>query len=109
MNKNLINRPTPLEIGNLPDSTELAKVMRILCPLPGTSYSKYMTVTLEPPRGIEPHKHKEYTILYYPAACEPVVVTPTAGLIMCLPPDTIHEVLPVTAKRLSVAMLVDNA
>ena len=108
MNKNLINRPTPLEIGNLPDSSDLAKVMRALCPLPGTTYSKYMSVTLAPGRGIEEHKHKQYTVLYYPAACEPVIVTPTAGLILCLPPDTLHQVLPVKTERKSVAMLVDN-
>ncbi len=100
-------KPNPLDIGRVPDGLELAKVMRLLCPVPGSEYSTFMSVHLDPPKGVAVHKHGQHTVLFYPASCDPLIVTPQAGMMIYLPPDTLHEVPPVKSQRLSIAMLVE--
>ena len=99
----------PLSIGRLPDGIELAKVMRAFCPLPTDDYIKYMTVKVLPGKEVAEHKHGEHTVIFYPATCDPLIVTPQAGMMLYLPPDTPHKVPIVTHERLSVAMLVTDA
>jgi uncharacterized RmlC-like cupin family protein len=72
-----------------------------------TDYDKLLLVHLNKGARVGKHAHKEHTVLYYPSGGSDVVVSPSAGMIIYLPPHTAHYVPPVSADRLSVAMLVE--
>ena len=82
--------------------------MRGVVPCPGGNCKKMLLVQLGPGERIGRHRHKEHTVLYYPADASEIVVTPVAGMIIYLPPGTPHLVPGGTNDRLSVAMLVNN-
>ena len=87
---------------------KLAEVMRGAIPVDGRDFVRMLKVHLEPGQGVSDHNHAEHIALYYPAAAEPIVVTPLAGMIIYLPPGTPHTVPKVKGERVSVAMLVDD-
>ena len=83
-------------------------MLRRACPLEGSDWYKFMSVSLEPGARISQHKHAYATVLYYPELAEPVTVTPQPGTMLYLPKDTLHEVPVVKRKRLSIAMLIEE-
>ncbi len=85
---------------------KLAEHMRGFVPVPGDSYENLLLVNMKKGDRISPHKHVYHTVLYYPEDSEPVVVTPTAGMMIYLPANTLHEVPVTTKPRQSIAMLV---
>jgi len=92
----------------------IAQVMRAACPVPGDTWDKFMTVALKPGRSVHPHEHDRHLIVFYPEACDPIVVEGKqidlqAGHILYMLPDTTHEVPMVTRPRLSIAMLVTES
>ena len=87
----------------------LAEIMRSVVPVKGIDFEKLMHVHLKKGDSIDEHQHDVYhTALYYPADTAPVVVTPTAGMIIYLPPGTPHGVPLALDRRDSVAMLVED-
>lgn len=81
--------------------------MRAGATIPGMDYKRMVIVDLQPGEQVAQHQHTEETILYYPKAASPVIVTPVEGMIIYLPAETPHEVPKVTEDRLSVAMLIE--
>ena len=90
------------------DDPELARLMRHACPVEGHSWSKFLRVELGPGDTIPAHEHRRHTVLYYPQAADPVIVTPGAGSLVYLSPGTTHAVPLVDRPRVSYAMLVDE-
>ena len=88
--------------------SELARMMRAGVPKNGDDWDKFIAVLLKPGEKIKSHKHVYHTVLYYPESCEPIVITPTDGAILYMPPGTEHEVPVVKDARMSVAMLVKD-
>ncbi len=89
----------------------IAQAMRAQCPVPGDTWDEFMTVVLRLGRAVPPHEHDRHLVVYYPEACDPIVVEGKkidlqAGHIIHLPPGTTHEVPTVSRSRLCVAMLV---
>ena len=93
------------ELGN-----RIATSMRKRIPVSGQQWDKFLTVYLKPGADIPAHQHKRHAVLYYPEATKVVIgsepVDLGRGEMLYLPPGTLHSVPRVTAKRLSVAMLV---
>lgn len=103
----------PLELAKKELGSRIAHAMRSACPVDGRIWDKFMTVLVKPGAEIAEHKHKRHAILFYPEACEPVIigedtVWPTHGTIIYIPPNTDHTVPRVLRQRLSVAMLVSD-
>lgn len=90
------------------DDPELAALMRNACPITGDSWSKFMRVELKAGDTIPAHEHRRHTVLYYPQAADPIIVTPGAGSLVYLSPGTTHAVPNVDRQRISFAMLVDE-
>ena len=94
------------ELGN-----RLARAMRRVCPVFGSTWSKFLTVALKPGKGIPAHEHKRHAVLWYAEACRVNVSKEMrhvpAFSMLYLPPATTHYVPPHDERRLSVAMLVD--
>jgi quercetin dioxygenase-like cupin family protein len=86
---------------------KLADVLRAAIPVDGYDFKNMIQVHLKKGESVRSHYHTDHTALYYPADCEPIRITPTAGMIIYLPPGTQHAVPKVTKERVSVAMLVD--
>ena len=86
---------------------ELAHLMRHHCPVKGDSWVKFLRVEMQAGDHIAAHEHRRHTVLYYPQAADPIIVTPGAGCIVYLSPGTTHEVLTVDRPRISYAMLVN--
>lgn len=84
----------------------LAVDLRGAIPVEGIDYKNIIEVHLKPGESVKLHDHKDHTALYYPAAAEPITITPIAGMIIYLPPGTPHAVPAVTNERVSIAMLV---
>lgn len=80
--------------------------MRGVVPCPGGNCKKMLLVQLGPGERIGRHRHKEHTVLYYPSDAAEIVIKPAAGMMIYLPPGTVHQVPKVDKDRLSVAMLV---
>jgi len=74
----------------------------------GHSWVKFLRVEMNAGDHIAPHEHRRHTVLYYPQAADPVIVTPGAGCLVYLSPGTTHEVPKVDRPRVSFAMLVDE-
>ena len=89
------------------DSPELAEYLRTLIPKTGKDWHKLVAVIMEAGDVIKEHKHAHHAVLHYPADSEPIIVTPTAGCSIYMPPGTLHKVPKVTQLRLSVALLAD--
>lgn len=85
---------------------KLRSLLRGAIPIDGRDYLNMIQVHLKPGENIRAHAHPEHTALYYPADCEAVTICPTAGMIIYMPPGTVHGVPAVTEERVSVAMLV---
>ncbi len=100
MNKNI--KPDDIVMG------AVGEMMRDHCYVPGRDWYKFMEVTLKKGERIGPHKHVYHTVLYYPEAACPVIVTPEPGTILYLPPGTQHEVPAVKKPRISIAMLIEK-
>lgn len=83
--------------------------VRDACPLEGHNHYKFMTVRMLAGDRISKHKHAYHTVLYYPEHAGPVIVTPTPGTLLYLPPGTLHEVPVTKRERLSIAMLISDA
>ena len=104
-----------LELGKTHLGGIIGQAMRSVCPVPGTSWDRLITVIL-PIKGrptVPPHAHKRHLILYYPEACASVVIDgdeifPLSGMMIYAPPLTEHSVPAVKTPRLSVAMLVSD-
>ena len=75
--------------------------------MPGYDFKNLIMVHLKPGENVRAHEHADHTALYYPADSDPITITPTAGMIIYLPPGTPHVVPPVKSERVSVAMLVE--
>lgn len=86
---------------------KLAEIMRNVVPVAGVEFEKLVLVDMKPGDRIGTHAHQGHTVLYYPSDAAPIVVTPTEGMIIYLPPGTKHEVPKVSYQRVSVAMLVE--
>lgn len=100
MNKNKLIKPDDPEF-------EYAAQMRAVCPVPGDTWVKFMTVHLDAGEGVAQHDHTQHTIVYYPEEVGPVIITPKPGTIICMAPGTLHEVPVVKKPRLSIVMLVE--
>lgn len=92
----------------------IAKVMRSQCPSPGNNWNYLATVWNPVGASIPEHRHTKHTILFYPEACDPVVIEgvpfhPERGAIVHLSPNTFHSVPTTLTDRVTVAMLVKNA
>jgi quercetin dioxygenase-like cupin family protein len=87
---------------------KLAEVLRSAIPIDGDAFKNMILVHLKPGDSVRSHSHTDHTALYYPAAAEPITITPTAGMIIYLPPGTQHKVSKVNNERVSVAMLVES-
>ena len=105
----------PLELAKTKVGSMIARKMRAACPVSGDSWDRLITVLLpiKGRPGVPPHAHQRHLIMYYPEACEVVVIDgdeiiPTRGMMIYAPPLTLHAVPPVTKPRLSVAMLVSD-
>ena len=70
---------------------QLAELIRGFVPVNGIDYEKLMIVTMNKGDSIDNHQHAEHTVLFFPENADPVVVTPTAGMMIWLPPGTLHE------------------
>jgi uncharacterized RmlC-like cupin family protein len=77
------------------------------CPV-GAEVYKFMTVAMNAGDCIKAHRHAHHLVMYYPVDAGPIIVTPTAGTMLYLPPGTLHEVPVVKKDRLSVAMLFNK-
>ena len=78
--------------------------MRDFLPLPDTDIKKIMLVDLKPGESVKEHQHEEPVILYYPHdSTEPLKVYPRAGMLIYIPPETVHEVPSVEQPRQSIA------
>ena len=106
----------PLELAKTELGSTIGQAMRSACPVPGTSWDRLITVILplKGRREVPAHAHQRHLILYYPEACDPVIIEgetihPTRGMIIYAPPLTKHTVPPIIKDtRLSVAMLVSE-
>jgi hypothetical protein len=92
----------------------IAKVMRAQCPVQGDNWKFLATVWNPVGAEIPEHKHNSHTMLFYPEACDPVVIEgvpfhPERGDIVHLSPHTLHAVPPTARDRVTVAMLVKDA
>ena len=92
----------------------IAKAMRVQCPSPGEDWTFLATVWNPVGASIPEHKHRKHTILFYPEACDPVVIEgvpfyPERGTIVHLSPQTLHSVPPTVRDRVTVAMKVKDA
>lgn len=104
-----------LELSKTHLGSIIGQAMRAACPVPGTSWDRLITVLLPIKKrpGVPLHAHKRHLIMYYPDACELIIIDgdeiiPTRGMMIYAPPLTLHAVPPVTKPRLSVAMLVSD-
>ena len=89
----------------------IAEVMRSHCPAPGDTWDTLTIVIMKPGASVDLHQHDRHTIIYYPEACDPIVVAGkqidlAAGHILYIPPNTPHEVPAVKRTRLCVGMLI---
>ncbi len=98
---------TPMVNKVVHDDPDLARLMRHACPLSGNDWTKFMRVELIRGDTIPPHEHRRHTVLYYPQAADPIIVTPCAGALVYLSPGTTHAVPVVDRPRVSYAMLID--
>ena len=87
---------------------QLAEQMRAFVPLSGCEFRKLMLVELQPGERVAEHQHSGHTVLYYPDNCGPVTIEPTRGMMIYLPPMTLHSVPIVESNRASIAMVVDE-
>ena len=92
----------------------IAKTMRDQCPVLGDDWDNFLTVWNAVDASLPDHSHKEHTMLFYPEACDPVLIEgslfhPDAGDILHLVPGTHHSVPPAIRDRLSIGMLVSDA
>lgn len=90
-----------------PESCAVAAAMRGFCPVPDSAFKKFMLVELKSGETVAEHQHKGHTVLYYPKDASPVMIQPTAGMMIYLPPETPHSVPPPGKNRLSLAMIID--
>ena len=86
----------------------MAEKLREVVPVQGVDWVNLIRVELKQGESVRSHNHPEHTALYYPEDCEPISITPTAGLIIYLPPGTQHAVPAVSKQRTSVALLVQE-
>jgi len=86
----------------------MVKVMRDLVPVPGDQYRKLILVDLKPGEEVREHEHSGHSLLYYPFDAGPILIQPTAGVMVYLPPGTRHAVPPVEDGRVSFAMIVNQ-
>ena len=91
-----------------PDDCQVAAAMRGFCPVPDRIFKKFILVELESGDTVAEHQHPEHTVLFYPKDSSPVMIQPTAGTMIYLPPGTLHSVPPPGKNRLSLAMIIDT-
>ena len=89
------------------DADDIGRRMRAACPVPGDTWFAYMSVEVDPGGYIKDHKPRQHLVLYYPDACEPIIIHPQPGTMLYLPVGTVHEVPPVKKLRFSRAMLIE--
>ena len=83
-------------------------MMRKACPALGGDWMSFLAVMLKEGSNIKTHKHIQHTVLYYPEDCAEVVLKPSAGTMLYLPPGVEHGVTAVKEPRLSIAMLIED-
>lgn len=96
---------------NIKCSCAFADYLRTFAPVPGNDFRKLIQIELNPGEEVREHDHHGHTILFYPADASPLVVKPKAGMIVYLPPRTLHSVPPVPGEtvRVSMAMIIEPA
>jgi len=92
---------------NIKCNCDLAMYIRGFFPVPGFDFRKLILVELKPGESVAKHEHHGHTVLFYPEAVEPVIITPSAGMMVYIPPHTKHEVPAVESDRMSIAMIVE--
>lgn len=86
---------------------KLAQHMSQFLPTPGLDYKKIILVDLQPGESVKNHRHpEEHVVLHYlEDSTEPLLVYPKAGMLVYIPPDTLHGVPEAKQHRQSIAMV----